>query len=193
MDFVEEIQSELDIQFPGTRLEFVDVWGYWVITDYVVAPDGSPATGVWYPTPWNLLPVTEGPLTNRKIVFILSHPDTAEPVLPSCENVLNTMHAAYTGGSSEAFDAWIDRVEEAERAEKLEAEKESRMMMRDAASQTFDRHHGKITSTSAGVFNHSRADDFLTQQLIHQSRQAAMMSQGLVPQVVAGEAGPRIH
>ena len=170
MDSIKEIQAELDAVFPGCRIQYVPLWGHWVITDYFAAPDGSPATSVYYPTPWNLFQLEEGEMTNRKIVFVLSHPDTNEPIFTSCENVLNTMYQAYTGGCSAAFNKWLDRMEEGEDAEREHVLKVSRDMDRESASAAWDRHRGKIISTNAGTTNMSHTDRFIGEQLAAQSR-----------------------
>jgi len=169
-DDIDDIQDELDEVFPGCKLQYVPLWGYWVITDWITAPDGSPATACWYPTPWNLLQLEEGDFTNRKIVFLLSHPDTAEPIHPSCENIISTMYRAYTGGTAAAYDAWLDRIEAGEDLEKLKAEQMSREMSRQAASTAWDRHQGKVISTAAGTTNMANTDRFIGQQIMQQNQ-----------------------
>ena len=169
MEDIQTIQEELDAVFPNCKIQYVPLWGYWVVTDYLVAPDGSPATAVWYPTPWNLLQVEEGDMTNRKIVFVLSHPETGEPLVPSADNILNTMYAAYTGGTSKGFDKFIERIEAAEDAEEKENEENLKAAGRQAASIAFNRHKGKLMSTSAGITNMKNTDKFMASQMAAQT------------------------
>jgi len=169
MDDIEEIQAELDEAFPGTKLEYVSTWGYWIITDFVCAPDGSPATGIHYPTPWNLLPLEDGEHTNRKLVFLLSHDDTGEPIIPSCENILNTMYRAYTGGSSAAFNRFIDKMEEGEDQLEEEKDKLGNELIRETARVAWDRHKGKVISSKAGVTRMGKTDEFISKQLMAQT------------------------
>lgn len=175
---IPHIQEELDATFPGCRLEYVALWGYWVITDYLVAPDGSPATGIYFRVPWSLLPSTDGELTNRKVVFILSHPDTGLPVEPSAENVLGTMYAAYTGGNNQAIQKWEDRVDESQRLQEEEHEKASRDAIREAAKNAYDRTHGRLVSTSAGIHSYDRTSEFIEAQIAAQCRRDAAMAGG---------------
>jgi hypothetical protein len=169
------IQNYLDRRWPGVRLEWNGEYGYWIITDYVSGPDGKALKQVRYKTPANMRGIYPTEYTNRKLLFLLSHPDTGAAIKPSYFNVISTLSVAYVGGSEQAWDAFLDRLEEGEDAEEKRKEDEIRDGTRSAWSASEGARKNRVISSSAGVTCSEKAQSFIASQLKQQSAQDSDM------------------
>jgi hypothetical protein len=166
---IQHIQDWLDRVWPGLKLEYNAVWGYWVITDYVTAPDGSPATGIFYKTPWNLLCLQHGEYTNRKLVYLLDDEDTGEPVFPTFDNIVQTLNLGYVGGSALGWETWLDRIEEQEEQRVADAKAELRSHVKDVWDEAGKAARGRTYISPAGVTETAKSQRWIEQQLAAQT------------------------
>lgn len=184
---LEHIQEELDEVFPGLRLEYQEMTGYWIITDQIYSPDGSPASGLYYRCPYMLLPFNDGELTNRRIQFFLEHPDTGFPIEPTLDNVMNTLYRAFNGGDMLKQLKQLEDVERSEDDAREYHEGQARAAMLEAAKAAWDRQHGRVVATQAGVSEYSKTDQFIADQLM----QSTMQDEEMMKSAVMRGAGVR--
>ncbi len=152
-----EIQRALDHRFSGTRVEFDETIGYWFITDWIYDLAGRPAKMLHFKVPSWMFGLFPSEFSNRRVAFIIQHPETGYPVEPTRDNTMWVLTTAWHGGRATEIQKMLDRCDEGEAVEKQMATAELHDASREAARVAWNNHKGKITSTSVATTNAGKA------------------------------------